>query len=87
MQRVAPHVSVPVGAVADADDTDARPKRMLVFSVQPLLQLIMPTHGPLVPQPPRGHGTQILDEKLVATQCGLVTRTDKLISVKPPKER
>ncbi|KAI8466986.1 MAG: hypothetical protein J3K34DRAFT_460633 [Monoraphidium minutum] len=35
----------------------------------------------------KGHGTQILDDRLVATQCGLVTRTDKLISVKPPRER
>jgi hypothetical protein len=29
----------------------------------------------------------VIDEKLVATQCGMITRTDKLISVKPPKER
>jgi hypothetical protein len=36
---------------------------------------------------PRGHGTQILEDRLVATQCGMITRTDKLISVKPPKER
>lgn len=35
----------------------------------------------------KGHGTQILEDKLVATRCGAVTRTDKLISVMPPKER
>lgn len=35
----------------------------------------------------KGHGTQVVGDKLVATQCGLVTRTDRLISVRPPKER
>jgi exosome complex RNA-binding protein Rrp4 len=55
-----------------------------------LSQQALPAHphsSNSVTPSPRGHGTQIVDDKLVATQCGLVTRTDKLISVKPPKER
>ncbi|GBF99994.1 exosome complex component-like [Raphidocelis subcapitata] len=35
----------------------------------------------------KGHGTQVIGDRLVATQCGAVTRTDKLISVRPPRER
>lgn len=35
----------------------------------------------------RGHGTQVLDGKLMATVCGVVQRTNKLISVVPVKTR
>lgn len=35
----------------------------------------------------RGHGTQVLDGQLVATECGLVERVNKLISVRPLRQR
>ena len=35
----------------------------------------------------RGHGTQVLDGQLVATECGLVERVNKLVSVRPLRQR
>lgn len=35
----------------------------------------------------RGHGTQVVDNKLVATVCGLVERVNKLVSVRPLQQR
>ncbi|KAJ7522908.1 hypothetical protein O6H91_18G031000 [Diphasiastrum complanatum] len=35
----------------------------------------------------RGHGTQLVDGKLVATVCGIVERVNKLISVRPLRAR
>lgn len=35
----------------------------------------------------RGHGTYILDGKLVASVAGIVERTGKLVSVKPLRSR
>ncbi|KAK9811058.1 hypothetical protein WJX73_009950 [Symbiochloris irregularis] len=35
----------------------------------------------------RGHGTQVVDGKLIATLCGVVLRVDKLVSVRPVKSR
>ena len=35
----------------------------------------------------RGHGTQVVDGRLVATVCGIVERVNKLVSVKPLRQR
>jgi hypothetical protein len=35
----------------------------------------------------RGHGTQVVDGKLVATVCGLVERVNKLVTVRPVHQR
>ncbi|KAG1666778.1 hypothetical protein FOA52_004614 [Chlamydomonas sp. UWO 241] len=35
----------------------------------------------------RGHGTRVVDGKLVATLCGVVQRVNKLVYVKPLKSR
>lgn len=35
----------------------------------------------------RGHGTQVIHNKLVATVCGLVERVNKLVSVRPLQQR
>lgn len=35
----------------------------------------------------RGHGTALIDGRLVATLCGIVQRIDKLIYVQPVKSR
>lgn len=35
----------------------------------------------------RGHGTQVIDGRLVATLCGVVERVNKLVYVKPLKAR
>lgn len=35
----------------------------------------------------KGHGTQIVDGRLVATICGVLERINKLISVRPLKSR
>lgn len=35
----------------------------------------------------RGHGTQMVDGKLVATLCGVVERVNKLVYVRPLKSR
>ncbi|KAJ9526934.1 hypothetical protein QJQ45_025359 [Haematococcus lacustris] len=35
----------------------------------------------------RGHGTHIVDERLVATLCGVVERVDRLVFVRPLKTR
>lgn len=35
----------------------------------------------------RGHGTQLVDGRLLATTCGTVMRVNKLVSVKPLKSR
>ena len=37
--------------------------------------------------PPRGHGTQVVDGRLLATTCGAVERVDRLISVRPLQTR
>jgi hypothetical protein len=38
-------------------------------------------------RPPRGHGTQVVDGRLLATTCGAVERVDRLISVRPLQTR
>lgn len=35
----------------------------------------------------RGHGTQLVDGRLLATLCGVVARVNKLVSVRPLKSR
>ena len=35
----------------------------------------------------RGHGTQLVDGRLLATTCGIVARVNKLVSVRPLKSR
>ena len=35
----------------------------------------------------RGHGTHVVDGRLVATVCGLVERVNKLVSVRPLRQR
>ena len=35
----------------------------------------------------RGHGTQLVDGRLLATTCGVVARVNKLVSVRPLKSR
>lgn len=35
----------------------------------------------------RGHGTRVVDGKLVATLCGVVERVNKLVYVRPLKSR
>lgn len=35
----------------------------------------------------RGHGTQLVDGKLLATTCGIVVRINKLVTVRPLKSR
>ncbi|KAK9908925.1 hypothetical protein WJX75_004740 [Coccomyxa subellipsoidea] len=35
----------------------------------------------------RGHGTQVIHNKLIATVCGLVERVNKLVSVRPLQQR
>ena len=35
----------------------------------------------------RGHGTQVVDEQLMATVCGGIKRVDRLVSVLPLKSR
>lgn len=35
----------------------------------------------------RGHGTMVVDERLVASVCGIVERVDKLVSVKAVRDR
>jgi hypothetical protein len=35
----------------------------------------------------RGHGTTVVDERLVASVCGIVERVDKLVSVRAVRNR
>lgn len=35
----------------------------------------------------RGHGTQLVDGKLLATVCGVIERVNKLVSVRPLRAR
>ena len=35
----------------------------------------------------RGHGTQVVDGRLLATVCGTVERVNKLVSVRPLRSR
>ncbi len=35
----------------------------------------------------RGHGTQVIDDRLQATVCGVVNRVNKLVTVRPLHRR
>ncbi|GAB4813623.1 hypothetical protein N2152v2_000669 [Parachlorella kessleri] len=45
------------------------------------------TDGDALLAPFRGHGTQAVDERLVATTCGIIERVNKLVSVRTLRNR
>ena len=77
-----------VGDIIDVDQQDGF-LRSVSWPLAAVQKTVLLAAAPAAAElwPCRGHGTQVVDGRLIATLCGIVQRVDKLVSVRPVKSR